>query len=288
MSEAKLDTLTPLLAPSGAAITSIGSVTSTVGLDPIKIPMSTLRNADGTDGMAAIAATATATGTTSDTAWSGTGVSTIVAALKGIYNKLTGTLTTNALTDTQLRATPVNVLPSQVQSIISTGNSSSTNLAGYGAFTGTVESTQNQSSLSVTVYADQFVSIAVYQYDASGSLISVDSRRTYAAPTGYGFVVGLTAAKFNVQILNLSSFSTTQFKLVSTLGQLSQLPRATTQDDNFKVAINENNAGLATDAQILLLNKNIIINNILLNELLNGGKQNLNQLYADQTVTNAY
>lgn len=56
----------------------------------------------------------TATGTISDSAWSGTGNSSIISALKGIFNKLTGTLTVDTglvqpLTDSELRATPIDV-----------------------------------------------------------------------------------------------------------------------------------------------------------------------------------
>lgn len=52
MSEIKLNTLTPLTAPTGTEISNIGSVTYTINSDAVKIPMSTLRKADGSDAMA--------------------------------------------------------------------------------------------------------------------------------------------------------------------------------------------------------------------------------------------
>lgn len=52
MSEIKLNTLTPLTAPTGTEISNIGSITHTIDNDDVKIPMSTLRKADGSDAMA--------------------------------------------------------------------------------------------------------------------------------------------------------------------------------------------------------------------------------------------
>lgn len=101
-----MTTNVPFLDPAsaGAGNATAGNQTSQIALETAirdRLP------ASGAATETSAAATAAAAGTTADAAWAGTGNSTIVAALKAVWAKLNGTLTTTGVTDAQLRNAPL-------------------------------------------------------------------------------------------------------------------------------------------------------------------------------------
>lgn len=252
MSDSLINTLTPTTAPTGAVITAVGAVDATSGSTAVKVPMSTLRNADGTDAMAALTAggtasssVATATGAQADTAYSGTGSTSVIGALKGIFAKLAGTLTVSGpLTDTQLRATPVYTVTKGLEYTLSTINSSTAQLGAGDTFTGTIETTFNQPAAQVMVTCDQAYTVYIDQYNGTGIASGLIETTTFTrtANQGTNENIMLKGDFLRVRVTNNGGSTTTTFNLETTYGQLITLPTSTSNKGNLKTSIEEFNA----------------------------------------------
>ena len=273
MSDSLINTLTPTTAPTGAVITAVGAVDATSGSTAVKVPMSTLRNADGTDAMAALtsggtasSSVATATGAQADSAYSGTGSTSVIGALKGIFAKLAGTLTisgavttdalTNTqlrasavpvsgpLTDTQLRATPVYTVTKGLEYTLSTINSSTAQLGAGATFTGTIETTFNQPAAQVMVTCDQAYTVYIDQYNGTGIASGLIETSTFTRIAGQGTNenIMLKGDFLRVRVTNNGGSTTTTFNLETTYGQLITLPTSTSNKGNLKTSIEEFNA----------------------------------------------
>jgi hypothetical protein len=252
MSDSLINTLTPTTAPTGAVITAVGAVDATSGSTAVKVPMSTLRNADGTDAMAALTAggtasssVATATGAQADTAYSGTGSTSVIGALKGIFAKLAGTLTVSGpLTDTQLRATPVYTVTKGLEYTLSTINSSTAQLGAGATFTGTIETTFNQPAAQVMVTCDQAYTVYIDQYNGTGIASGLIETTTFTrtANQGTNENIMLKGDFLRVRVTNNGGSTTTTFNLETTYGQLITLPTSTSNKGNLKTSIEEFNA----------------------------------------------
>lgn len=125
------------------------------------------------------------------------------------------------LTDAQLRATPV---PQRISSFtypISTGNSSTAQLAAGASFTGTIETPQDQPSVSILLTSDQPTTITVRQFiDIAGSFAAPDI--VFYVPAGQGFSRSLAINGNYLRIIaqNTGASTTTTFNLNVAYGVL--------------------------------------------------------------------
>jgi hypothetical protein len=115
-------------------------------------------------------------------------------------------------------------VPSRIASYTypaSAGNSSTAQLAAGATFTGTIETPQDQPSLSILLTSDQPITLTVRQYIDAGGTFQVPSIVFYVA-AGAGFARSLTLNGnfFRVDAQNTGASTTTTFRLDCALGTL--------------------------------------------------------------------
>lgn len=116
-------------------------------------------------------------------------------------------------------------LPTRVTAFnypLSTGNSSTTQLAAGATFTGTIETPQDQPSLSILLTSDQPITLTVRQFIDSGGTFAVPDI-VFFVPAGAGFARSLTINGNFVQVLaqNTGASTTTTFRLDCAYGALN-------------------------------------------------------------------
>lgn len=125
------------------------------------------------------------------------------------------------LTDAQLRASAV---PSRVASFsypLSTGNSSTAQLAAGASFNGAIETPQDQPSVSLLLTSDQPITLTVRQFiDVAGSFAAPDI--VFYIPAGTGFARSFPVNGNYVQVIatNTGAATTTTFNLSTAFGVL--------------------------------------------------------------------
>ena len=104
---------------------------------------------------------------------------------------------------------------------ISTNNSSTTQLAAGASFTGTIESPQDQPSMSILLTSDQPITIRVRQFiDAGGSFAAPDIFFYVAANTGFARSLTLNGNFVQIIATNTGAATTTTFNLNTAFGSL--------------------------------------------------------------------
>jgi hypothetical protein len=125
---------------------------------------------------------------------------------------------------TALDVTSTNPLPirtTSYQYVISTANSSTTQLTAGSTFTGTIETPQDLPSLSILLTSDQPITLTVRQFIDSGGSFAVPDI-VYYVRAGEGFVRSLTINGNYVQVTarNTGASTTTTFNLNCAFGVL--------------------------------------------------------------------
>lgn len=143
---------------------------------------------------------------------------TDVSALNPLPITMSNTL---ALTDTQLRATPVPVsgaVSVTANGIISTANSTSVALAAGGVFTGPAEDITEFADVRLLVFADQPSAVDGLQLQQSTNGTNWDSVDAFTVPatTGRPFSIGASARFFRIVYTN-GATAQTAFRLQTKL-----------------------------------------------------------------------
>ena len=207
-----------------------------------------------------------------------TGGAGIRGWLSGIYKAVSGVLNINV---------------SSYLFTASTVNVTTANLAAGATFNGAIENAYNQPGIQVMASADQPYAVTITQFDDLAGAKSLGSSVfTRNAGVPVNETVQVNGNFVRVSITNTGAAPTTALFLDTSYGPLSPFPTSLTNSGNFKTAITENSAGIATDASVQALNqtlvtltKHLAINNILMSEMVDQGKSPLNQMLNDATVT---
>jgi hypothetical protein len=236
-------------------------LSGTIAVSATSLPLPT-GAAQETGGNLATTATNTtaissATGTTADAAYAGSGSSSVIAALKGIYSAIKGTISIRALTS---GTDSVTTVPSGTQAISATalplpsGAATETgNLATIATNTGTVATAQGTSATGVTqptggagilgwlsgIYNKLNTSVAVTAASLplptgaaseTGNLATIATAQGAAgtgitAPTGgsgiLGFLSGIYKALINTISVNYADVSTTSGSISASAGSVA-------------------------------------------------------------------
>lgn len=148
--------------------------------------------------------------------------------LRGIYEKLTGTLS---------------VKQSGVTFTASTGNSSIANIAAGASFVGAIEDAFNQPAAQVMIGCDQPYTVVINQFqDAAGLVLLGSNTFTRAAGKGLNENVKIPGNFFQVIVTNTGSAPTAAFALQTSYGPLETLPNTLTNSGNLRVALMESAA----------------------------------------------
>lgn len=125
---------------------------------------------------------------------------------------------------------PFPIQPAATYYIGSTGNTTTSQLSPDETFTGTIESTISQQSLSLLITNDQPVVLTVNQY-ITDQLSSLASSWTYNLAAGQNFAQSLTlnANYFNLTIKNVGSSATTNLNCNSYYGTIFPAGQVPTQ-----------------------------------------------------------
>ena len=157
---------------------------------------------------------------------------------------------------------PFPIQPAATHYDSSAGNSTTSQLSAGATFTGTIESTLSQQSLSLLITNDQPIILTVNQYITS-SASSLASSWTYNIAAGQNFAQSLTlnANYFNLTVKNVGSSATTNLHVDSYFGTIFPAGQVPTQgatpivygilQKNFEFTSNGNseiivNAGYST------------------------------------------
>lgn len=134
--------------------------------------------------------------------------------------------------------TGILVVPTATNFILSTGNSSTAQLAAGASYTGTIESVLSQVAVSLTIVSDQPITITINQYITT-STSALCGTYTYYTAAGAGFNQGITVNGnyLNIVVKNTGLVATTTLNINTYYG--TQPP--TTQYGNSAVSINEIN-----------------------------------------------
>lgn len=139
-----------------------------------------------------------------------------------------------------------NPLPTSINALsypASAGNSSTAQLAAGAAFTGAIETIQNQQAGQIEVYSDQPFQLQIIQYiDAAGA--NPSSTDTFfiggaAGPYTYNQNVSLPGNYFNLIVTNAGVVATTTLRIDTTYGIMATGPRTVTALGNNRSALNE-------------------------------------------------
>jgi hypothetical protein len=123
--------------------------------------------------------------------------------------------------------------------IISTGNSSTTNIAGNSYFTGIGESSIGVAAIQVTVISSNN-GVLYIQQSTDGVYWDVENSYLVTANFAYSQITKATASYFRILFYNRNNSATLFFRLQTILGPiLEPLPRSLTQEGNLRVAIAE-------------------------------------------------
>jgi hypothetical protein len=164
--------------------------------------------------------------------------------LRGIYEKLTGTLTvTGPLTDTQLRASAV-VVSANNNVLQSVNNTSTAQLAAAATFTGTWDSGDAllAESAQLMVTSDQTGTLYIDQSQDTAGSVGVQTK-SYAITAGVAFntAIGVIGKALRVRFTNNGSAATTTFAISTIFTPImSVLPTALTQKGSLRTANQEN------------------------------------------------
>lgn len=128
---------------------------------------------------------------------------------------------TGPLTDAQLRATDLPVRVDSYAYPISTNNSSTVQLASGASFTGTIETPQDQPSISLLLTSDQAIELTVRQYiDLAGTRAVPDIVHIVPARKGLSGSFAINGNYCNVIAKNIGAATTTTFNLNVAYGTL--------------------------------------------------------------------
>jgi len=152
----------------------------------------------------------------------GDGASSPVTAANPMPVSVSGSVAvTGPLTDAELRATDLPVRVDSYAYPISTGNSSTAQLAPGATFTGTIETPQDQPSISVLLTADQQIQLTIKQYiDLAGTLAVPDIVYVVDAGKGLSASFPINGNYCNVTAKNIGKATTTTFNLDVAYGTL--------------------------------------------------------------------
>jgi hypothetical protein len=128
---------------------------------------------------------------------------------------------TGPLTDTQLRAAPVPTRLNSYNYPISTANSSTAQLAAGATFTGTIESPQDQPSISILLTSDQPITLTLRQFvDSGGTFAAPDIVFFVPANTGFARSLPINGNFLQITARNTGAATTTTFNLNTAFGML--------------------------------------------------------------------
>ena len=128
---------------------------------------------------------------------------------------------TGPLTDAELRATDLPVRLDSYAYPISTNNSSTVQLASGASFTGTIETPQDQPSISILLTSDQQIELTVKQYiDLAGTRAFPDIVYIVDANKGLSGSFPINGNYCNVVAKNIGKATTTTFNLNVAYGTL--------------------------------------------------------------------
>lgn len=125
---------------------------------------------------------------------------------------------------------PLPIQPAATYYVSSTGNSTNSQLSAGATFTGTIESTVSQQSLSLLITNDQPIILTVNQYITSNPT-SLASSWAYNIAAGQNFAQSLTlnANYFNLSVKNVGSSATTNLHVDSYYGTIFPAGQVPTQ-----------------------------------------------------------
>jgi hypothetical protein len=129
---------------------------------------------------------------------------------------------TGPLTDTELRAADVPVKVSSFKYPLSTGNSSTVQLAAGASFTGAIETAQDQPSMSILMTSDQPMTVTIRQFiDIAGTFAAPDI--VFYVPAGQALARSLTINGNYLRVIaqNNGAATTTTFNLNVAFGVLN-------------------------------------------------------------------
>ena len=125
--------------------------------------------------------------------------------------------------------------------VLSSKNSYSGTLAASGTYTGTMDVTLGVAAIQVMLKADQNCTVYVDQSGNSGTNWDIsDSYLYYHIKGGQSWTTQAVGDSFRVRLLNTATTPTTYTRLTTALCPIVEaVPRALTQNGNFKVDVNE-------------------------------------------------
>jgi hypothetical protein len=149
-------------------------------------------------------------------------------------------------------ALPVNL--SSFSFAQSTANVTTTQLGAGTTWNGSIETAFNQQGIQIMCNADQPYTITVTQYqDLAGTKPLGISTFTRAAGSATNETLQVNGNFVRVSVTNNGTATTTTLFVDTTYGPLSPFPTQLSNNGNFKVSLNENNAGLAQDSTVLAI-----------------------------------
>ena len=124
--------------------------------------------------------------------------------------------------------------------VLSTGNSSTTNLGAGASFTGTILDVLSAPALVLSVRTTQATTITVTQYDDLAGTIAVEtSTFTRAANTPLNTPIKLSGNYARVSVTNNGAIATTSMLIDTYIGVLETLPTTLTNRGQLRVSIDE-------------------------------------------------
>lgn len=134
---------------------------------------------------------------------------------------------------------------------VSTNNSSTAQLASGAAFTGTIETIQNQQAAQIQVVCDQAYTLVINQYqDAAGTKLTSSDTFVRAAGVPYNENVTLPGNYFKLVLTNNGQSPTTTLSIDTTFGIMATGPRTVTALGNNRMAINEIGGNAVTGSSL--------------------------------------
>jgi hypothetical protein len=227
---------TPMQQTGGSVSVSNLPATQAVSAAALPLPAGASTAALQATGNTSLANIDTDIGTTADAAWSGTGNGSVIAALKGIFGKLAGTL-----------AVAIQQLFSYSANNSTNGTSTAFTVATGSSWMGTVEAAINQNFATISVISTQAVTVTVNQYlDALGTIMDVPPVSfTVAAGTPYTFPLAIQGNYFKLSVSNASGASAS-VTVDTYFGPLPVEPATLTQAGNKKTSIQEQLVTIST------------------------------------------
>ena len=175
-------------------------------------------------------------GALADAPWAGTGAGSVIATLKGIFNKLGSTL-----------AVAVQQLFTYSSNNSTNGTSTAFNVATGASWTGAIEAAINQNYATISVISTRAVTVTVNQYlDAAGSTADVPPVSfVVAANVPYTFPVAIQGNYVRLSVSNASG-ATAGVTVDTYYGPLPVEPNTLTQAGNKRASIQEQQVTIST------------------------------------------